>query len=49
MPTEREKMLVGRQWGFYTATSPLKADLRRKKESGKPIEIGPAGAIICAA
>ena len=44
--------LVGPAVQIYTATHPLNADLRRKQEFGKPIEIGSdvwigGGAIIC--
>jgi len=44
--------LIGPAVQIYTATHPLNAELRRKQESGKPIEIGSdvwvgGGAIIC--
>jgi len=44
--------LFGPAVQIYTATHPLNAELRRKQESGKPIEIGSdvwvgGGAIIC--
>jgi maltose O-acetyltransferase len=44
--------LFGPAVQIYTATHPLNAELRRKQESGKPIEIGSdvwvgGGALIC--
>jgi maltose O-acetyltransferase len=44
--------LFGPAVQIYTATHPLEAELRRRQESGKPIEIGSdvwvgGGAIIC--
>jgi maltose O-acetyltransferase len=44
--------LFGPAVQIYTATHPMNAELRRKQESGKPIEIGSdvwvgGGAIIC--